>query len=298
MNAIFPFYSIGDFLNRPSEKIDFAMVRFEEMEEPNVDEIHKHTFYEILWIEKGATKQTIDFNEYEVLPGSLFFISPGQVHSFDEWEGLQGGTIFFTEEFVLLQNANPQLLYEFSFLDNPHSSPVIHLNSVEFEKFQVLLTLMNAENARSNHSLLVLQSLLKVFLIEIQRQLDQKIKNKIPPKNLILYKKFKSLLEKNVLNHWKSRDYAREIDVSAHHLNFICKQLTDSTTTGLIRERTILEAKRMLIFSEKKVTEIAKILGFTDLAYFGKVFRNVTKMNPLDFKKKFSEKYRINPESS
>lgn len=294
MKEIFPFYSIGDFLNRPHEKLDFEIVRFENMVDPDVDDIHKHTFYEIQWIEKGVTKQTIDFVEYKVLPYSLFFISPGQVHSFEEWKGLKGGNIFFTDEFLKFQNSNIELLYEFSFLDNNYSSPIIQLTERNFEKFGVILKLMLDENSRKSASLLVLQSLLKVFLIEIQRMINGKSKSLIPSRNIVIFKTFKSLLDRNFLNHWTARDYARNLEISSHHLNFVCTQLTGQTTTELMRKRSILEAKRLLTFSNKKVTEISKILGYTDLAYFGKVFRNSTDMSPLDFKNKFSEKYRIN----
>ena len=61
MKEIFKRYGIGHFINEPNNPTDFAITRFDEMEEPNVDEIYKHTFYEILWTEKGKSKQTIDY---------------------------------------------------------------------------------------------------------------------------------------------------------------------------------------------------------------------------------------------
>ncbi len=94
MKELFPFYSIGHFINQPTNSTDFEIMRFNEMEEPDVDDIHKHSFYEILWTEKGISKQTIDYKEYEVLPNSLFFISPSQVHQFEEWKPLTGGYNF------------------------------------------------------------------------------------------------------------------------------------------------------------------------------------------------------------
>jgi AraC family transcriptional regulator, transcriptional activator of pobA len=64
MKELFPFYSIGHFINDPTNQTEFEIMRFDKMEEPNVDDVHKHTFYEILWTEKGISKQTIDFVEY------------------------------------------------------------------------------------------------------------------------------------------------------------------------------------------------------------------------------------------
>lgn len=118
MKDLFPFYTIGHFINEPTNRTEFEIMRFDEMDEPEVDDIHKHTFYEILWTEKGISKQTIDYKEYEVLPNSLFFISPNQVHQFEEWKPLKGGTILFTEDFFLLNQNHKDKLFELSFLDN------------------------------------------------------------------------------------------------------------------------------------------------------------------------------------
>src|SRR5690242_5851012 len=104
MKDIFPVYSIGHFINQPGNSTEFEILRFGKSEEPNVDDFHKHRFYEILWTEKGKSKQIIDYSEYEILPNSLFFISPNQVHCFEEWKPLTGGTILFTEDFYLLNH--------------------------------------------------------------------------------------------------------------------------------------------------------------------------------------------------
>lgn len=99
MKELFTNYNIGHFIHQPTNPTDFEIMRFDEMDEPNVDDIHKHTFYEILWTEKGICKQTIDYKEYEVLPNSLFFILPNQVHQFEEWKPLTGGTILLQKTF-------------------------------------------------------------------------------------------------------------------------------------------------------------------------------------------------------
>ena len=54
---MFPFYSIGHFFNQPGNTTEFGITRFDEMAEPDVDDLHKHTFYEIIWIEQGVSYQ-------------------------------------------------------------------------------------------------------------------------------------------------------------------------------------------------------------------------------------------------
>ena len=76
-------------------------MRFDDMEEPEVDDLHKQTFYEIIWIEKGKSRQVIDYVDYEISPGSLFFISPGQVHQLKRDKDSSGSIIIFSRFRVL-----------------------------------------------------------------------------------------------------------------------------------------------------------------------------------------------------
>ena len=115
MNNLFPYYSIGHFINQPESKTEFEITRFEEMEEPEVDDVHRHTFYEILWVDAGVSRQIIDYVEYDLSENSLFFISPGQLHEFEEWQPLRGGTIMFTSDFYLFNQQNQEMLFELSF---------------------------------------------------------------------------------------------------------------------------------------------------------------------------------------
>ena len=92
---MFKTLSISNLINQPDKKVDFLVDRFEDMVEPeNIEFPHKHNFYEILWITKGKSKQNIDYKNYAITDNTLFFISPGQLHLFEEWEDIEGFVIF------------------------------------------------------------------------------------------------------------------------------------------------------------------------------------------------------------
>lgn len=172
MKDVFPFYSIGHFINQPNNTTTFEWLSFDQMEEPAVDDYHKHTFYEILWTEAGESKQTIDFKEYEVNPNTLFFISPNQVHHFEEWKPLLGGTILFTEDFYLLNQRNKNNLLELSFLDSFYANPCVVFDAKDFEKILHIIRQIGIEQQRPDRNLLIIQSYLHILLAEIQRHLD------------------------------------------------------------------------------------------------------------------------------
>jgi AraC-like DNA-binding protein len=292
MKEIFPHFTIGHFINQPTSPTEFEILRFEEMEEPNVDDIHKHTFYEILWTEKGLSKQIIDYKEYEVLPNSLFFISPNQVHQFEEWKPLKGGTILFTEDFFLLNHNNKDKLFELTFLDNFYTNPCIQLDKRIFSEIKKTIDLIITEQKRNDKSQTITQSLLHILLAQVQRCIDTETEKTASRKYLLLYKQFKNLLDKHYSENVTSSFFAQQLSVTPHHLNLITKEVTGKTASEVIRARSILEAKRLLTFTDKTVSEIAFDLNYSDSSYFAKTFKAETKVSPIVFKTEMSEKYR------
>jgi len=81
--------------------------------------------------------------------------------------------------------------------------------------------------------------------------------------------------------------YARLMYVSEKHLNRMVKVTLNRTTSDLIAERIILEAKRMLVFSKRTIREIIDDLGYTDSAYFFRFFKKRTGITPAAFTERF-----------
>jgi AraC family transcriptional regulator, transcriptional activator of pobA len=292
MKDLFPYYSIGHFINEPGNPTAFEVTRFEEMEELDIEDPHKHTFYEILWFDEGLSTQIIDYQEYTIEPQTLFFISPNQLHHFEEWQPLKGGSIFFTEDFFLLNHQDKEKLFEMSFLDNFYEQPFLKPDKITFGEIRQTIDLIITEKKRKDYADSIIQSLLNILLTQIQRAIDKDKKEKTSKTYIVLYKKLKKLIELHFKEPLKASEYAKRLNVTQHHLNLVARQVTGKTTTDLIRARSILEAKRLLTFTDYSVSEIAVELGYFDLSYFAKVFKHETAMSPLEFRKAMSEKYR------
>lgn len=292
MNDLFPYYTIGHFINQPGSDTEFEITRFEEMEEPEVDDIHRHTFYEILWVEEGKSRQTIDYVTYEIDEYSLFFISPGQLHEFEEWQPLKGGTIMFTSDFCLINQQNHDMLFEMSFLDNFYVNPSLRLSNENYTEIKGTIDLLVKEKQRADSNASILQSYLHVLLRQIQRSIDLQRQHNTPKRYNVLYKRFKNLIEQRLTENYSASDYADMLNITSHHLNHLTKTVTGKTATMIIRSRTMLEAKRLLTFTDLTVSEIATHLGFYDSSYFTRLFKKETHCAPLSFKRQISEKYR------
>ena len=80
-------------------------------------------------------------------------------------------------------------------------------------------------------------------------------------------------------------DFADQLNVHVNHLNRAMKEMTGKTTTVLIAERLMQEAKVLLAQSKWNVSEIAYSLGFTEVTHFNNFFKKHLGLNPTQFRK-------------
>jgi AraC-like DNA-binding protein len=292
MRPLFPRYSIGHFINEPGNPTQLEVTFFGSMEEPEVDETHKHTFYEVIWIEEGKSRQVIDFKDYNMSRGCLFFISPGQVHRFEEWRSVKGGSVLFSGDFFLMNQRNREQLSELIFLDNVYFQPDLQPDKISFSEILGTIHLIADEKKRPSSSPVILQSYLHILMAQIKRCVESNPSNIVPRPHLLLYKQFQILLETHFPENLIPSEYAGKLNITPHHLNYVIKQVTGKTATEVIRERSILEARRLFTFTDLSVTEIAAQLNYFDSSYFAKIFRSATGTSPSEFRKAISVSYR------
>lgn len=80
--------------------------------------------------------------------------------------------------------------------------------------------------------------------------------------------------------------YAELLNVSVSYLNECVQKTSGQSVSRLIRERVVLEAKRLLYHSRKSVKEIAAELGYDDYSYFTRLFVKTVGLTPLTFRDK------------
>jgi AraC family transcriptional activator of pobA len=88
-----------------------------------------------------------------------------------------------------------------------------------------------------------------------------------------LVARFREVVESAFLSGLDMGSYARRLGVSSSRLRRACRSVTGQPPVRLLQERLILEAKRLLIYSNMTVAETAYYLGFDDPAYFSRVFK-------------------------
>ena len=79
-------------------------------------------------------------------------------------------------------------------------------------------------------------------------------------------------------------EYAQQLNVHVNHLNRAVKDTTDKTTSQIIAERVLQEAKILLKHSPWNVSEIGYALGFTEVTHFNNFFKKHVQLSPLKFR--------------
>ncbi len=87
-----------------------------------------------------------------------------------------------------------------------------------------------------------------------------------------------------VLTLRSASDFAKQLNVHVNHLNKAVKDTTEKTSSQVIGERILQEAKILLKHSAWTVSEIAFALGFTEVTHFNNFFKKHVQLSPLKFR--------------
>jgi len=226
----------------------------------------------------------------KVRPFALYFIMPGQVHSWSFSEDVKGFALFFKLDFYTNYTRERHLgknpLFNSSSLCN-----YLQLDPKAEGALVNLLDLMHGEFQNNNPGREeVLRNGLDMLLVRIARYCDQNTL-RAPIHSLSQQvARLQRLIETNFREMRLPNEYAEKMNISPKHLNALCKRTLNKTVTDLIHERVILEAKRLLAFTDLRIKEVADDLGFNDKSYFLRFFKKRTGVTPEQFRKDSSNK--------
>lgn len=243
---------------------------------------HRHTYQEILWIQEGKGKHSIDDELFTIENNTFYLIYKGQIHHFIEGKGLKGFLIRFNNEF--LKEISP-LERNTNLLVNK-----ISLNEIERAYFDNLTGNIYQEFlTEKQHKESIIRHLLMVLLYKLEEkkqtyQLQQIAKNADSEDAIFI--RFTNLLEQVYPNSNDIEYFANDLAISTRHLCRVIKKRSGKTTKQLIIDRRILEAKRLLAYTDTPLKQIAFQLGFDEVAYFCRIFKQQTALTPTEFKQK------------
>lgn len=252
---------------------------------------HKHNFFLCVIFTSGSGKHEIDFNSYVIKTGSVFFLKPGQTHYWTFTGQAKGYIFFHTQDFYEFYFSNKKLT-QLPFYYSIKNPPYLTLTAVPLKtiasRFKEIYTEYTNQNVYTKSKIISLVDLVYIDLAQFYASFE-------PSKKVLSSTYLQTLrtLEDTIETFYKTEKsaifYANALNISSKHLNRITKTTLNKTTTELITERVLLEAKRLIVHSKNSLSNIAEILGYEDYSYFSKVFKLKTGTTPIKFKKRYQQ---------
>ena len=249
------------------------------------DPVHGLSYFDITFILEGEGTFEIDGSRFPVCRNRLFFTAPGQVRKWETGSLPRGLVLIFEEEFLCNFFNDSLFVQKLSFFPTGYAAPALSLSEEQGCYLKTILTGIEKEIAKTKDFHL-LRSLLYHALAWINSA--YRFNHHLPEAPEISKRifRFRHLVEQHFKQDHTVSFYAEKLCITPGHLNDLVKEQVGLTVKQYLQNRVILEAKRLLLYSELPVSEIAWALNYQDSSYFIRLFRSVTGSAPLAFRKK------------
>ncbi|GGB42784.1 AraC family transcriptional regulator [Roseibium aquae] len=248
-------------------------------------EPHSHLhLHQAFLLTSGCGLLLDETGQQPVSPGHFVFVAAGALHGWTFSPDTEGHVLSFTADYLTPEGRG---VHPLQLLGGAQPVPLlVRPDPADMARVRAYVREMEDEFGHGFGRRTVFKSLLTLVLA---RTLDPA--GALPAREgggpssagFSLFR-FRSLIEEHFRQQRRPDFFAAAMGMPVARLNRHCRMFTDKTVAQVIRDRLILEAKRLLAYSRLSVSQIAYDLGYEDPAYFSRVFRKETGLSPLDFR--------------
>lgn len=247
--------------------------------------IHRDDYYIFLLQQTGITRMMVDFKEICFDGCTAFCVLPGQVHYSISSSGSSGW--FMALDPSLIDDVYRSVFEEYTL----HMVPVMptsDMAQILENTFSILVENIGFQQGLP-FQLQVLRSLIQACTGTFASIFQQHKQENFPVNSrpATITGAFKRLVVKQYKSIKSPAAYAGALSITSSYLNEVVKNTTGFSATYWIQYEVILEAKRLLSYTDLTVKEISFGLGYEDPAYFSRLFHKITTETPLSFRRKY-----------
>jgi AraC family transcriptional regulator, transcriptional activator of pobA len=235
---------------------------------------HRHDYHELIWTRCGTGHHLIDGEVSVVEANTVTLIGRGQVHVFERASGLHGAVVRFGDE---LLHRDPAARANPAWLLGSRGARTVTVPAGDSGRLEATIDALAAELRRpaDSRTIDVQRHFLSGLLLWVERwyEATRTQQRDSDDGELQLYRRFVEVLERDFARHHDAVHFAGELRVPQAVLSKALSHVTGRGTKELITERRMLEAARLLRFSDLTVGEVAFRAGFSDQLYFSRAFK-------------------------
>lgn len=233
-----------------------------------------------------------DHNEF-IIDGKIYSFSKNQIIFLTEFHKVtvikKGKTNYlrFNRSFYCVIDHDTEVSCKGILFFGSSQLPIIQLPDEELEHFETLWKMFTIEiKSKDNLQIGMLQMMLKRYLILCTRlyKLQKHFPNEKNDSDVI--REFNFLVEQHFKTKHTINEYANLLNKSPKTISNIFSKISTKSPLKYIQERIMLEAKRLLYYTDKPIKEIAYEIGYEDIQTFSRFFKNQEGISPTEYKEK------------
>lgn len=236
------------------------------------------------------TSVKIDFQTYKLATDALLFINPNVRIEVSGSKQNREVLLYFNRDFYCIEIHDQEVACDGILYNNVFEIPFIALDKAQSQDIQNIIgdiqQEMKNDDASTEEMLRILLKLIILKSTRIWKQQHQLAEHN-QQADVQFLRKFSKLVEQHYKTHHTVADYAALLFVTPKNLSKKIGLISKSTPNDIIKERIILESKRLLAHTKMTVKEIAYSLNYEDDAYFVRFFTKHAGLSPVSFRKQF-----------
>ncbi|WP_129715453.1 helix-turn-helix domain-containing protein [Pedobacter sp. SYP-B3415] len=252
------------------------------------------SYIKVMYIPEGC-RICVDFDTYQTGGPVLFFISPNQTLKIEVLGPQAGYFIFYNRDFYCIQLHDEEVACDGLLFNNINNMPMTAVPEQEAGFINYLFSqITNEFELKDTSQEEMLRTYLKQLLIKSTRLWKQQHMDGVlagQNTDLDSFRQFTRLVEAHYKKKHMVADYAEMLLVAAKTLTHRFKKLNLPQPNDVIKNRIMLEAKRLLVHTAMSAKEIAYELGYEDPAYFSRLFFIKTGESPSGFRVKYLQQH-------
>lgn len=246
----------------------------------------KQNIVSILWNRNAEpVKLVVDGEPFLLRPNQIVTVTYLQNIGFEMGCAPLHGIVFNREFYCILDHDEEVSCNGILFFGTQDLS-ILSIPELDQPKFDVLLQVFIDEfETEDKIQGEMLQMMLKRFIIKCVRiAKDQLIPKELSSNQIDIIRKFNVLVDTHYKVKRHVKDYADLLFKSPKTLSNLFHMYNQQSPQLIIHNRLVLEAKRMLLYSDRSISEVGFELGYEDPAYFSRFFKKHTGKSPKEFK--------------
>ena len=245
------------------------------------------SFIKVVFVAAGG-HVVVDFQEYDLAQDALFFINAGQYCRLTE--AGTGTLLYYNRDFYCVEIHDKEVACDGILFHNVYEIPLVPLDAAASAAVQQLLGEVKAELAHEDSSQEeMLRILLKQLIIKATRRWKQQhaVADDAARQAVEFARTFSQLVEWHYPRLHAVADYAALLHLTPKALSKRLARPGRATPNDLIKNRIVLEAKRLLVHTRLSVKEIGYKLGYEDTSYFVRLFTRQATASPQTFRHRY-----------